>query len=155
MGTRLNPGRFDCHAAALDDEPRFTLLARDPLAGFLVSIWSSMRMADQEAAEAKFRTMIKRVLPAYWLAPDVDAGNEAIDCAMKMFAWRAANERRWREPEARSPEPLAKALGAAVLALRSCQYGGWPDLAAEAADAGEEALRAAGYPSATAAAGNS
>ena len=146
MGSRLNPGRFDCHAAALDDEPRFTLLARDPLAGFLVSIWSSMRMADQEAAQVKFRTMIKRVLPAYWLAPDVEAAGEAIECAMKMFAWREANERRWRKPEERQPEPLVKALDAAVMALRSCQYGNAaPDLAAEIADYGEEALRAAGY----------
>lgn len=154
MGTRLNPGRFDCHAAALDDEPRFTLLARDPLAGFLVSIWSSVRIADEEAARVKFRTMLKRVAPAYWMAPDVEASGEAIECAMAMFAWRAANERRWRNPEERQPEPLVKALGAAIMALRSYQYGNSaPDLAAEVADAGERVLASAGFPSGFAAAG--
>lgn len=59
MGTRIIPGRFDCHEVALDDEPRFRLLARDPLAGFLVSIWSSVRFGDFEAAAAKFEAMIE------------------------------------------------------------------------------------------------
>ena len=158
MGTRLNPGRFDCHAAALDDEPSFTLRARDPLAGYLVSIWSSMRMADDEAAAVKFKTMLKRVAPAYWIAPDVDAAGEAIECAMAMFAWheRERDARRWREPQQHQPDPVIKALGAAVLALRSYQHGNSaPDLAAEIADAGEAALSAAGYPSGFAAAGAS
>lgn len=97
MGTRTNPGRFDCHAAALPDEPLFTLLARDPLAGFLVSIWASVRMGDFEAAEAKFRKMMEKNLVAYCNEPDVEKAEEALDCAMNMFAWRAAYDGRWRE----------------------------------------------------------
>lgn len=31
MGTKNNPGKFDCYDAALPDEPMFVLLARDPV----------------------------------------------------------------------------------------------------------------------------
>ena len=146
MGTRLNPGAYDCHEAALDDEPRFALLARDPLAGFLVSIWSSMRFGDLEAVDAKCDTMMRRLGPDYEISPDVAAGSEAIECAMAMFAWRTANLGRWREPQDRTPSDVVKALGAAVMALRSYQHGNAaPDLAASIADAGEEALRVVGF----------
>lgn len=145
MGTRLNPGRFDCHDAALDDEPRFTLLARDPLAGFLISIWSSVRFGDFEAAGVKFEAMLERVGVDYAIAPDVGSASEAIECAMAMFAWRLANHGRWRTPEPRTPTAMVVALDAAVMALRSYQYGNAaPDLAREIADAGEQALRDAG-----------
>ena len=96
MGTRLKPGQFDCHAAALDDEPTFTLLARDPLAGFLVSIWSSVRNGDFEAADAKFVAMVSRAGRPYCHDPDVEKASEALNCAMEMFAWRSANLGRWR-----------------------------------------------------------
>lgn len=43
MATKNNPGEFDCHAAAEDDEPIFTLRARDPLAPTVVRVWLAMR----------------------------------------------------------------------------------------------------------------
>ncbi len=88
MGTTNNPGRFDCHDAALPDEPLFTLLARDPVAPFLVSIWSSVRSGDPEAAQAKFERMLEVCVPRYALVPDVDKAGEALDCAMAMFGYR-------------------------------------------------------------------
>ena len=39
MGTKANPGQFDCHAHADDNEPIFTLRANDPLAPELVREW--------------------------------------------------------------------------------------------------------------------
>ena len=36
MGTKANPGQFDCYAAAADDEPLFVLRANDPLAPSLL-----------------------------------------------------------------------------------------------------------------------
>lgn len=90
MGTKATPGRFDCHEAAEPDEPLFTLLARDPLAPFLVSIWSSVRCGDLEAAETKFATMLQRVGPRYCVQPDTEKASEALDCAMEMFAWAKA-----------------------------------------------------------------
>jgi hypothetical protein len=96
MGTKNNPGRFDCYRAAEPEEPMFVLLARDPLAGFLVSIWSSVRYGDLEAAGVKFDAMLNRAAPPYLQRPDVAKASEALDCAMEMFAWRTAN----REPVA-------------------------------------------------------
>jgi hypothetical protein len=43
MGTKNNPGKFDCYANAAPDEPMFVLLGRDPLAGALVRCWAEMR----------------------------------------------------------------------------------------------------------------
>lgn len=43
MGTKNNPGQFDCYKAAESDEPMFILLARDPLAPILVDLWASLR----------------------------------------------------------------------------------------------------------------
>lgn len=91
MGTKNNPGKFDCYNAAEPDEPMFTLLARDPLAGFLVSIWSSMRYGDFEAAQVKFDAMVSKVGARYAVSPDCDKAGEAQDCAFNMFAWRNAN----------------------------------------------------------------
>lgn len=103
MSTKLTPGRFDCHDAALPDEERFTLLARDPLAGFLVSIWSSLRYGDIEAARAKAKRMMLVAEAHYLATPDVEPASEALDCAMRMFAWREANLGRWRLPAPTEP----------------------------------------------------
>lgn len=96
MGTKQNPGRFDCYEAALPDEPMFVLLARDPLAPFLVSIWSAIRMNDWEKAGVVFNAMIERAGGAYSLVPDTDPAIEAMDCSQAMFAWRQQNDGRWR-----------------------------------------------------------
>lgn len=45
MGTKTNPGRYDCIAAAEDDEPLFVLLGRDPFAASLVNLWRFARAA--------------------------------------------------------------------------------------------------------------
>ncbi len=43
MGTKNNPGAFDCYANAGPDEPMFVLLARDPFAPILVRLWADLR----------------------------------------------------------------------------------------------------------------
>ncbi len=43
MGTKNNPGKFDCYESALPDEPMFVLLARDPHASLLVDLWADLR----------------------------------------------------------------------------------------------------------------
>jgi hypothetical protein len=48
MGTKNNPGEFDCYKAAHPDEPMFILLGRDPMAGALVREWVGMRRARKE-----------------------------------------------------------------------------------------------------------
>lgn len=49
MGTKTNPGQFDCHAKALPDEPVFTLIGRDPMAHLLVRLWAALRRHAGEA----------------------------------------------------------------------------------------------------------
>jgi hypothetical protein len=73
MGTKNNPGAFDCYEAAAPDEPMFVLLARDPDAPQLVEIWAWLRQKRGEA-------------PA-----KVD---EALKCAQDMRDYRAKRERR-------------------------------------------------------------
>ena len=85
MGTKLNPGAFDCYTRALPDEPMFVLLARDPYAPDLVGEWADMREVSIEAGDRP--------------ASDAEMVKEADRCAQEMREWRKANEGRWRLPE--------------------------------------------------------
>jgi hypothetical protein len=73
MGTKLNPGKFDCYANAKEDEPMFVLLARDKFAPALVALWATMRELDGESPEK--------------IA-------EARECADAMIRYQMANERQ-------------------------------------------------------------
>lgn len=66
MGTKNNPGKFDCYANAHPDEPMFVLLGRDPTGGALVRLWA-------EARET--------------LKPGDPKVLEAVQCATAMDAW--------------------------------------------------------------------
>lgn len=72
MGTKNNPGKFDCYANAEPDEPMFVLLARDQSAPDAIEAWINLRIANGED-------------------PDSDKIDEAYECARKMRAWRKAN----------------------------------------------------------------
>jgi hypothetical protein len=50
MGTKNNPGAYDCYANAHPDEPMFILLGRDKFAGSLVELWAEARESDDENA---------------------------------------------------------------------------------------------------------
>lgn len=82
MGTKNNPGDFDCYAKAMDDEPMFTLLARDPASPNIIVAWAAerIRMIERGDAPASDNRMI----------------SEALDCAANMQKWRRANEGAWR-----------------------------------------------------------
>ena len=68
MGTKNNPGKFDCYEKAEPDEPVFVLLARDPRAALLVRLWAELALTDGQPSEK------------------VD---EAFNCATNMEAWRS------------------------------------------------------------------
>jgi hypothetical protein len=53
MGTKNQPGEFDCYANAEPDEPMFILLGRDALAGPLVLLWAAAREALHMNTEEK------------------------------------------------------------------------------------------------------
>lgn len=67
MGTKNNPGKFDCYENAEPDEPMFVLLARDRHAPALIRIWAERRDAEGE---------------------DPAKVNEALACARDMEEWR-------------------------------------------------------------------
>jgi len=99
MGTKNNPGKFDCFAKAEPDEPVFVLLGRDPQAAHLVSIWSKLRAGDLEAAETVFRHLATQVVfnpnfPEYPRAntTDMEKSAEAMACASSMFVYRKARK---------------------------------------------------------------
>lgn len=69
MGTKNNPGEFDCYANADPDEPMFILLGRDKHAPLLVELWAKLRAADGE---------------------DPQKVSEARECGAAMRTWLAS-----------------------------------------------------------------
>jgi hypothetical protein len=48
MGTKNNPGKFDCYSKLEPDEPHFVIMGRDPSASLLISLWATLREATGE-----------------------------------------------------------------------------------------------------------
>lgn len=67
MGTKMQPGDYDCYQKAAPDEPLFTLLARDENAPLLVLLWAALAQAQGERPE--------KVI-------------EARQCAAAMLTWK-------------------------------------------------------------------
>lgn len=51
MGTKNDPGKFDCYSKAEPDEPVFVLLGRDPAAPILINLWADIRSRMGEEQE--------------------------------------------------------------------------------------------------------
>jgi hypothetical protein len=82
MGTKSNPGDYDCYANAEPDEPMFVLLARDPHAPYLVRQWAQARgmmLLQQYGGRADLGSDEARQI------------KEAFDCADAMDVWRKKN----------------------------------------------------------------
>lgn len=73
MGTKENPGEFDCHGNAESDEPVFTLVARDPSAPDTIRNWCRHRVftGKNKISDEQIR--------------------EALECADNMEDWRMRN----------------------------------------------------------------
>lgn len=90
MGSKTNPGEFDCYGTALPDEPMFVLLARDEFAPDLVELWAALRAKDYRSAKRNYKRLRS-------LADD-RAGTrpakivEAEKCADDMRAFRTRQE---------------------------------------------------------------
>ena len=52
MGTKANPGKFNCYAKAADDEPIFVLRAKDALAPDVVRYWADRYRLQKELANS-------------------------------------------------------------------------------------------------------
>lgn len=105
MGTKNNPGKFDCYQNAEPDEPMFVLLGRDPSASHLVRLWAYIRNEESE---------------------DENKLKEALGCADAMEQWAETFGKRERISRAEST--LAEVLAEALLkrsrdddrAIREC-----------------------------------
>jgi hypothetical protein len=53
MGTKNNPGQFDCYSKADGDEPIFVLRGKDPVAAGLVREWVHQRIVFELATKKK------------------------------------------------------------------------------------------------------
>lgn len=83
MGTKLQELRDGCFNRAMDDEPMFVLLARDPKAPELVRKWADDRTDDINAGRRP--------------STDREQVDEALRCAARMEIWREENDGAWRE----------------------------------------------------------
>lgn len=83
MGTKNNPGDFDCYANAHPDEPMFVLLGRDPTAPLVVAFWIALK--QQMVKDGTSSTSRAKAA-------------EASDCARAMERW--AREHAGKDPAA-------------------------------------------------------
>ena len=84
MGNKNEPGKFDCYANALPDEPMFILLARDELAPDLVDAWASGR--------------IYAIATGKKPQSDMAMVEEAQECAKAMRLWcKQHHPNDWRK----------------------------------------------------------
>ena len=81
MGAKANPGSYDCYGAADDDEPLFTLRARDPLAPVLIRTWVELRKMTRPGTGVLSRDRRREAKKQI----------EARRCAVEMEAWRKAH----------------------------------------------------------------
>lgn len=112
MGSKLNPGKFDCYTNALPDEPMFVLLARDPFAPELVRMWARTAELANRGSDAG--------RGPYAGAPKTSGHKvaEAMQCADDMKAWREANPK----PDGGYPVREPRVEGAAAAGATSKTY---------------------------------
>lgn len=72
MGTKNNPGKWDCYSKAEPDEPMFILLGRDPTASIIVELWRELKKEMKSEGTS---------------ASSDDKLEEARQCAAAMEAW--------------------------------------------------------------------
>lgn len=96
MATKQNPGLFSCYERAMDDEPIFELLARDPSFSKFVRAWADEREAAVKCGDRPQTDMMQV--------------GEARACAEEGEKWRRDNLYRWRE------RPVQDVLAAAAAA---------------------------------------
>jgi hypothetical protein len=100
MGTKLTELRDGCFHRAMDDEPMFVLLARDPSAPSQIRSWADYRE----------RAINEGSRPATDMQDVISARNEAD----RMEAWRAENDGAWRTGLFADPHITAILEAAAV-----------------------------------------
>lgn len=90
MGTKNNPGPYDCYANAEPDEPMFVLLARDETAPYFVEAWAAVRCGDLVKAVHMMAQAIqaRKTAKAEDKSPSDKKIIEARESANSMMRWQ-------------------------------------------------------------------
>lgn len=88
MGTKNNPGEFNCYAKAEPDEPLFTLRGKDVSAPYLVEIWTAVRRGHVGAARTALDRLLTDPRVVALKGGECEKSDEALSCAEAMRAWR-------------------------------------------------------------------
>lgn len=94
MGTKQKPSPHDGYGKAMQDEPMFTMLARDPDAPSLIRQWAASR-AEAVACGQRPPSDARLLLEAFALSIDMES-------------WRRDNAGKWREPSPPAATDAAK-----------------------------------------------
>lgn len=112
MGTKNNPGQFDCYANAEPDEPMFVLLGRDRHAPTLVWLWATLRELDEEEPAKIVEARHCAAAMLKWAhdhgRPVVGTGQAALAGVMELVRAvnAAAHQLRRGEPSTNQPTTL-------------------------------------------------
>ena len=101
MGTKADPGEFDCYKQAYADEPIFTLRARDPLAPLVVRFWRMLRFFQR---------------PPWLDVGEQDKQAAAMNCADAMENYRLS---RFKYVDVKPRKRIIDRIGNAVDALEA------------------------------------
>jgi len=116
MGTKNNPGDFDCYTNADPDEPMFILLGRDPLAPLLVEIWADVRAAlvggGPKIAEARNCARTMREWPVtkklnHKIKPEESLYWEVVNAIVQSYLGAEAEKNGITTPDALTPSGVA------------------------------------------------
>lgn len=90
MGTKNNPGPFDCYAKLDPDEPYFVLRGKDPSAAALVMLWSGVRSRNGQAINQALDMLRDCMTFTHIMPPQADDDEkvtEALKCSHAMVRW--------------------------------------------------------------------
>lgn len=88
MGTKQNPGKFDCHGKAAPNEPIFTLRGKDPSGPYFVRAWAYLRLGRPVAAMEEIIKALNDPAVQARIGPPCEKFEEAFDVAKAMHDWR-------------------------------------------------------------------
>lgn len=95
MGTKQNPGKFDCYAKLEPDEPYLTLRAKDPAAPYLVMMWAASRRGDiMQVSNLAMAMMMNKDVVMLFSDKEFEKLGEANKAAEDMRQWRADKKQR-------------------------------------------------------------
>ena len=93
MGTKNNPGNYDCYAKLEPNEPYFLLRGKDPVGWLLVNLWASIRkhlaphgeIPPEYLAKLNEAKICGDAMKAYAEKHPSNVGTRAIDRVVQVY----------------------------------------------------------------------